>query len=436
MAQKPKEGLDQILQELNQNMQKGQPEEAAAAPPAEEKAGQAEQAPAPTEEQAHTEKEEAPVQQEPASAKKQPQGAAKRPTRRRGKGREKEARLHVLEEERNFLLKSSQISENNSEAAEEEKREEKEAESGRIEIKSVETVEETASPIADPLKEPIAKPQVKRKRMTKKERMTAILGVIMSFFVIIGVISTVMTIVNFSSNLINSTETKKELERYIFPLVIIDVPEFETPENLDNSQIIAAAIWAFIIDEDNDKSQYPHDDLGGMTVPEADIEPYIRSLFGEELTIRHQTVDGSSFQMLYDEAGKSYIIESTPRFLPYTPQVEQIEKTSDGYVLRVNYVQPDVVWNLDPDNRNQSVDKVMEYTLQFTEGGYWVQSVKLLEVTGVESVSSETTSGYGDLANSQQNVVSDLPPDPGTVSSEAAPSAAESQPQSSEDTGE
>ena len=228
-------------------------------------------------------------------------------------------------------------------------------------------------------------PRGRRKpKMSRREKATAVLGFFVSLFVIIGIVSTVIVGVNWTRDLINSTAQKEEFAKFVFPLVIVDVPEFEEPAALDNSAIISSAIWAFIID-DNDKSKYPKDDFGEMTVPDVDIEPYIRKLFGNEIPIVHQTVEGTSVQMNYDAETKSYSIESTPRFLPFTPRVDTISRDKDIYTLQVSYLMPDAVWNLDKTHENAKVGKIYEYRLQKSETGYRIQAVTMLELVGEET---------------------------------------------------
>ena len=247
----------------------------------------------------------------------------------------------------------------------------------------------------------------KRPRMSRREKWTAVFGLFTTLFVIIGIVSTVVGAVNLTKGIVNSTAQKQEFERYIFPLVIVDVPEFETPQALDNSAIISSAIWAFIID-DNDKSQYAKDDFGGMTVPDVDIEPYIRKLYGNDIKIVHQNAEDTSVQMMYDPESKSYQIETTPKFLPYTPRVDKINRSKDIYTLTVSYVLPDALWNLNPSHDTATVDKVMEYKLQKTKTGYQILSVKLVSVNTGETASDVTSSAV-------------LPEEPGPESSEETP---------------
>lgn len=226
--------------------------------------------------------------------------------------------------------------------------------------------------------------KMKHKR-TKRQKNTAILGAIITLFCIVGVISSIFFIVDMSDEVINNSSKKKELAKEIFPLVIVDIPEFEKPTSLDNSAIISSSIWSFIINED-DKSKYSKDDLGIIYVPAVDIEHYIRRLYGNDIKIKHQTVDESSVMMNYDQENKMYSIESTPKFLPYKPKVDKISKSNDIYTLTVSYILPDAMWNFNDENKVERVDKTMEYVLKKNKNSYQVLSVKLISVAGAKEL--------------------------------------------------
>lgn len=222
-----------------------------------------------------------------------------------------------------------------------------------------------------------------KERPTKKQKRTMILGICLSFFVIVGVFSTIWGAVSITNEIVNATSLKEELARVIFPLVIIDTPEFDTSTKLDNSAIISSAIWAFIIDENNDKSKYRTDDLGSIFVPDTDIETYIRQMYGADVKITHQSVDDAGIQMSYSPETKTYITEATPKSLPYTPRIDELKKTGDIYTLRVGYILPSVFWNLDQDISKSIPDKIMEYKLLKTGETYRITSVTLKEIAKV-----------------------------------------------------
>ncbi|MFZ2537452.1 MAG: hypothetical protein WAX04_00935 [Oscillospiraceae bacterium] len=226
----------------------------------------------------------------------------------------------------------------------------------------------------------VSRQHERKKAPSKKQKKIALFGVIIAFLVVVGAVSTIWSAIKLTNNIVNETSLKEELARAIFPLVIVDIPEFETAVKLDNSAIIASSIWEFIIHEE-DKSKFKKDDLGSIYVPDVDIEKYIRRLYGSEVKILHQSVDDSSVQMTYNAESKYYVIESTPKFLPYTPRVDKIIKTSDILTLRVSYILPDAMWNLRSDKKDETVDKVMEYKLKKSGNAYQMLSVKLIEVT-------------------------------------------------------
>lgn len=230
----------------------------------------------------------------------------------------------------------------------------------------------------------VSRPQERKKTVSKKQKKLALLGILIAFFVVVGAVSTVWSVVGFTHSLVNETALKEELVKEIFPLVIVDVPEFESSVMLDNSAIIASSIWAFIIDEE-DKTMFQKDDFGSIYVPDVDIEKYIRRLYGSDVKITHQSVDDSSVQMTYNPETKYYVIESTPKFLPYTPRIDKISKSKDILTLRVSYVLPDAMWNLKTNKKDQVVDKVMEYTVKKNDKSYQMISVKLIEVTTHDS---------------------------------------------------
>ena len=106
--------------------------------------------------------------------------------------------------------------------------------------------------------------------------------------------------------------------------------------------------------------------------------------------IIHQTIPDASVEMSYSADSKSYLIESTPVLLPYTPRVDEVQKNGDIYTIRVSYILPDVTWNLSDSHRNETVEKVMQFNLKKADGHYQVLSSKLLEV-----VNNDTSSDSG-----------------------------------------
>lgn len=316
-----------------------------------------------------------------------------------------------------------------------------------IAVTAVEVIEDPEEPRpslpeeeVDPTKplENIPRPQkLKAPRMSKRDRWTAIIGLMVTFFTIVGIIASVVGVTKFTGNIVNNTAKKKELAREIYPLVIIDTPEFINPRLLDSSAIISASIWAFIID-DNDKSMYAKDDLGHIYVPDADIDLYVRRLFGSEVEIHHQSITDSNLQALYDSENKTYVLESTPKFLPYTPQVDKIQRKGSVYTIDVSYVTPDAMWNMDTENRSINIDKVMQFVLRKNEDSYQVISASYLRKSTAENSSAPDPAVNNPALNDpgfqedESLAETELPPPSSSVESdESGPSSEETDGESS-----
>lgn len=221
----------------------------------------------------------------------------------------------------------------------------------------------------------------KKPKRTKQQIRLAVFGFLACFFILVGVISSVSFVWNGTVDLIENKALKEELGYAVFPLVIVDAPEFDSAETLDSSVVISTSIWRLILDADLER--YVKDDVGGITVPDADIEYYARLMYGADAAIVHQTIPDATVQMSYTSDSKSYLIESTPVMLPYMPRVDEVRQSGDVYTIKVSYLLPDVTWVLE-SYRNEIVEKEMEFTLKKTEDGWQILSSKLIGVVNEE----------------------------------------------------
>lgn len=247
---------------------------------------------------------------------------------------------------------------------------------------------------------------------TKEYKQTVLFGAFITIFVIIGFFTSVNAITTVSKDFINATSLKDELLDVVFPMVIVDIPEFETPVNLESSIIISTAIWSFITDTQKDMTKYQQDDLGSIYVPDVDIEIYVRKLYGSDINIVHQTINDSNIQMIYNEQDKLYIIDSNPNFLPYSPRIDEAKRTGSIYTLTVSYILPTVSWSLSSyDQSVQPADKIMQYRLEKVDENYHYLSVKLLEINDHNLYGSNDTEyigNYNDYGFDEEQIIHDI----------------------------
>ena len=209
-----------------------------------------------------------------------------------------------------------------------------------------------------------------------------VLGVITLLFALVGLVTTVIWLVGLIGDAVNNTWEKQALAEVVEPLVIIDVPAYESVNYLDEVEVIRAGVWQFLLDHP-DTSGYQEDSFGNITVPQSDIEASIRQILGEHASIRHQSVEDSYLSIVYDEENQVYYLPTTPSVLPYSCEVLSISKNLDIYTLEVGYIPPGPFWDVGR-HLDEEPQKTMIYTLQKVDTDQYV-------VLSVAFPSTETT---------------------------------------------
>jgi hypothetical protein len=249
----------------------------------------------------------------------------------------------------------------------------------------------------------------------KKEKRFEFLGIAMFIFAVIGVIATLYFGTVGVINLVNQKGLKEEVQEAVYPLVVTDVPAFDTVDKLDSKTVVQAGIWHFIMNSP-DMDKYAKDAFGNLTVPAVDIEVHIKQLFGDGVEITHQMIPDTDFYIPYDEENQCYLIPEDPQLLPYAPKVLSVSKLGDEYQARVGYILPGPFWDLDRHKQDEP-NKVMVYTLKKEDGRYTIQSV------AQEKTSSLPESG--EEAGSSEEILSEQESS-GETGSQTESSAAES----------
>lgn len=235
---------------------------------------------------------------------------------------------------------------------------------------------------------------------TRKKKTFTAIGVLVFIFAVIGVITTIVFSVSGIGDLISRKGLKGKIEDAVYPLVIVDVPEFSEVSKLDPKTVITAGIWEFIIHHE-DLQKYERDEYGTMVVPEVDIEPYIRALFGSDVEIEHQMIPDTEFFIPYDEENKTYLIPESPQLLPYAPEILSVSQDGKDYQVEVGYILPGPFWDLDR-NKGGEYSKTMIYTLKKVDkDSFIILSVKMPKTETPNSSIDESLSS--ELISSEEN---------------------------------
>lgn len=200
-------------------------------------------------------------------------------------------------------------------------------------------------------------------------------GIFVLILSVIGLISTVKFGMEKVSDIVNNTALKEELEDVIYPLVICDPAVFDNTGSIGESTVIMSSCWKIILDGDTERYKKEFDYI---IVPAADIESAATLLYGENITVNHKQIVSSDIAFYYDSDTECYRIPYNPKYFSYSPKIENISKTDDGYILEVGYISPTPAW-LSSKGEEILPEKYMIYTLKKSSSGYIISSVALSE---------------------------------------------------------
>lgn len=193
-----------------------------------------------------------------------------------------------------------------------------------------------------------------------KRRGYLILGALMMILAVIGLISTIGFTVDKFKAFADNTQQKTEFARFIYPVVICDPAPFDQTVKLRSDTVITAAIWDIILYED--KSKYEAD-FDMIIVPELDVEQHAAKLFGQGLSIKHQSILGADVQFYYNEDIKSYRIPANPKYFTYSPYIEEITRVGESYTVTVGYVSPTPAWLTLTSDEPPQPEKYVNYVV-------------------------------------------------------------------------
>lgn len=194
---------------------------------------------------------------------------------------------------------------------------------------------------------------------------------------IIGCVSTVRFIANFTGSLLDNTSLKNEFAQFIFPVVVNDIAPFESVTEIPNSTKITCGIWNILINKDT--SQYEKTGGGVLTIPEYDVTAACKEIFGSNASIEHQTAGTAENRFTYDEDNHVYIASKNTRYLTYSPTIVSMSESGGTYTLIVGYLPPSLASVAGISGMEASPEKYMEYTINRWDNKDTLMSVRFTE---------------------------------------------------------
>ena len=271
---------------------------------------------------------------------------------------------------------------------------------------------------------PHAKKLISKRR---KHKYVATVGAVLIGLAIIGSIALFSGLINLGARVLDNTRQKEAFEWKIYPLLMFDPTTFEEPGQLDEVFVLKTALWSTLLEN---RTKYAYDENGMLLVPASDLDVAAKSLYGDAVTLNHQTFsEGYEFFYIFNEETNTYSVPISGQSAAYVPKVVEINREGDVYTLIVGYVAPTTLWNVSEDGSSESVpDKYLYYDLIKTEnGGYIIKSVRRipeeelpddLEVSDMQSLNKTQ---YFDYDSIQQDQISEQLGEEETAAAEEQP---------------
>lgn len=217
------------------------------------------------------------------------------------------------------------------------------------------------------------KPAYKAKR---KYKGLASLSVLFSVLAVVGVAAIVFGAIQLVFKMTDKTKMYKELENKIYPVVMFDPLAFEDPAQLDETVLLQMSMWSALLGENRDK--YTYDDNFNLIVPASDLDVEARKLFGDRVTLDHQSFGDYEYNYRYISSNKTYSVPVGGQALQYAPRVESVAEEDGTYYLRVGYIAPDTLWDINTTGEEEikEADKYMIYVVEKQESGYVLMAVR------------------------------------------------------------
>ena len=230
---------------------------------------------------------------------------------------------------------------------------------------------ENVSAEAEPPKEESEEiPEAAPQRPNRFYLVFAVFIIVMS---IIGIVSTVRFGIRTVNEIANQTSLKNEIALFLYPVVTVDPPAFKTTEEIPATVVVESAIWRIILTGNNSNYEKLYNTY--MYVPAVDVEFSIKTLYGNEAVIQHQSVGSASTAFTYNEETNTYLVPISPRYTAYSPVVTEISNVGELYTVTVEYMPPAAL-AMEGIKLDNSAAKTMVYTLSKSRNSMTVHSAK------------------------------------------------------------
>lgn len=182
-----------------------------------------------------------------------------------------------------------------------------------------------------------------------KNKYAALIGGLISFLSIVGVIAIIWAGVWWVRQAADTTELKEEFYYFLEPVLAYTPEPFDDITATEQDVFLDAAAYRVSLAEQirmmqeqqkNSSAEvvcnYAVDDQGRIVIPVEEIEASYRALFGPDAPLTHRSVEANA--LTYSEADNCYYVPFNELMTGYHPVIESIKRRSGTYTVRVGFV--------------------------------------------------------------------------------------------------
>ena len=200
-------------------------------------------------------------------------------------------------------------------------------------------------------------------------------GLIVVLLAAIGLFTLVFAGVKGISTAVEKSKNYEEYEKLLAPIVLIDPNAFDDITKAEMSQLMEMSLWS-LLKSDIAPNTFETNE-NGIVIPKAAVEEEFVELFGTEIIPVHSTVEGYGIDFVYDSTSETYTVPLTGVTPIYTPDVVNVEKTSDTVVITVACILGSG-WEQGENGEMiaPSPDKYLRITLREVDGTTFISAIQ------------------------------------------------------------